>query len=676
MAKNISLEGVVAEVISDVKKLMNVAGAHGGHLRELFASSANSVSKAELLAAVASIKNSFQHFQSKSIEDRRYDPEVEVEKQRKEELKQREAKEREEAKDRMIKGLQLALTESCKRVDELERKTKIFEKESLNQEAERKRAEKNQKHQQSNVDSLQTKLRESELRHDELQTTINQMLATQKTLQDNQLQMHMSQMATTKALEDGKYNAKLQPAAGASPSREVLASKEEWKIEQPVDNENSLNEIKDMMTSKSPDTGGKKSKGGRSRGNSRPNSRPTSRANSRPTSRANSRPTSRANSRSSSRNVSRSNSKEKLPVKEKESQGGPVTLKETSIIVNDAGDVMYETKDAIDGVVSFKESSIVDGEGDLEGIPSLSGSITSTRDTEVMNDSISLQGKDGESLSTMLSAVLGGVQKVENDNFEAGVVNITQKEDYKYLLSKLGKGDIQSAINQTAPELFDFGQDQQDYATSENFLTTEMLESVSEDLSQKLEKKMINRFRKQDIKVDDRMQKLASRLAVAEDSFQQIQTGQARRIEDSHDRIERVHQNLVQLDAEHSALLVHHKELSHHHANSEKTFFSAVDHLVNVIDTIQTGLIRHESHAVQVNKKITQLSKGIQETGDEQRAAFKTKVKGSDDLAAKQERERAKREANIRTTSELFSMDDTVVDHHPALPSAQRKTGK
>ena len=82
--------------------------------------------------------------------------------------------------------------------------------------------------------------------------------------------------------------------------------------------------------------------------------------------------------------------------------------------------------------------------------------------------------------------------------------------------------------------------------------------------------------------------------AVAEDSFQQIQSGQARRIEDSHLRVENVHQSLVLLDAEHSALLVHHKGLSEQHANGEKTFFSAVDQLVSVIDALQVSICEYE----------------------------------------------------------------------------------
>ena len=81
-----------------------------------------------------------------------------------------------------------------------------------------------------------------------------------------------------------------------------------------------------------------------------------------------------------------------------------------------------------------------------------------------------------------------------------------------------------------------------------------------------------------------------------------------------------------------------------------------------------------------MTKKLAQLSKGVKAATDgQQRAESVTAAKDKeaiDDPAEKLERERARREANIRPTSDLFSVDDTVVDHRVGMPGAASVTKK
>lgn len=78
IASKMHTDNTIKEIIVDVKKLMNIAGMHGGHLRELFATIGTCATKAELLAAVTSMKNSFQHLRDSSCL-KGYDPELEFE---------------------------------------------------------------------------------------------------------------------------------------------------------------------------------------------------------------------------------------------------------------------------------------------------------------------------------------------------------------------------------------------------------------------------------------------------------------------------------------------------------------------------------------------------------------------------------------------------------------------
>jgi hypothetical protein len=140
--------------------------------------------------------------------------------------------------------------------------------------------------------------------------------------------------------------------------------------------------------------------------------------------------------------------------------------------------------------------------------------------------------------------------------------------------------------------------------------TAEMMESLTQAAAQAAEEQ-IGTFRKQVLELEERMDRgNAARMDAVRGGFSKLADEQENvltKLSTSQLRTEAVHDALMQLDAEHSALLLSQKRDKDLQAENHTTYFSAVDHIVDVCDVLQAAVQRQEAMTIELSKKVTRM---------------------------------------------------------------------
>lgn len=84
--------------------------------------------------------------------------------------------------------------------------------------------------------------------------------------------------------------------------------------------------------------------------------------------------------------------------------------------------------------------------------------------------------------------------------------------------------------------------------------------------------------------------------------------GYASRSDIDMDRVEKMYESLIVLDKEHSALLLAHKELAAKHASTEVSVYNLINQLMNVVDTCQGNVERHEQWNILQSRQLTHVA--------------------------------------------------------------------
>ena len=175
------MEKTLTAVVVDVKKLMNIAGEHGGHLRELFALSSTTASKAELLAAVASIKNSFQHFKDHSLAQT-YKPEEEYNAEKaRNALEDRRRKEMLDIileSSKRVGGLQASLNAALKKLRDTEKALDQLKAENMEYRNANIELERTVQNQDRRMNQLEEEMARNRLKQNKYETELAHLLKT------------------------------------------------------------------------------------------------------------------------------------------------------------------------------------------------------------------------------------------------------------------------------------------------------------------------------------------------------------------------------------------------------------------------------------------------------------------------------------------------------------------
>ncbi len=485
------------EVMRDTKKLMNIAGQHGGHLRELFSIASTTASKAELLAAVASIKNSFQHFKNKSLKSN-YNPEADFEAEKA--LNATHNKRHEEMlrivgeNAKRLKELHNTHTVSSSRIENLEQIVAKLNGDNTQKSLHNASLENTVREQQRRILLLESEIGEGRRRYENMQKLLENIISSPDTVVMKSASPYSITKTQPVIASDSVANSSketMAPIAVVQPSSPSLVVPNDTAKQSPMS---------DMLF---PDT-----------------------------------------------------PREKCVTNASLVSCSPTTKGMTS-------DVNVDMSNESNSTTSLMQHEV---------------STTDIKENSINNDISDDESVADDAISRALSELLGSAQNVQN-----------------------AKAHDEEAAAKAAAELAC-------HTSVPIDVTEEILERVTVRATKAAELH-IESLRRQIHELDARIaHDNNNRMDAINSGFKKLsneQTNLENRITTYQNRVEVVNDAMLQLDSEHSALLLAQKDQSRHHKEDNAAYFSAIDHLIGVVDVLHAAVQRQEGISVEVTKKVS-----------------------------------------------------------------------
>lgn len=583
IATNMHLEKTVGAVVVDVKKLMSIAGQHGGHLRELFALSSTAASKAEVLAAVASMKNSFQHFKDHSIRQS-YNPDEEFDRE----------KERTLLEDKRRKDMLDVIGESSKRVSGLHNTLNIAVKKLREAERHINALKDSNEQFQTRNSTLERTVHDQDRRINELEDEISLNRLKQRKMESDLETLMKLARAHPLAVAGGEAasvvdqarelssTGTVEHASLSSPAPQIPALNAHAAPTAPATATTTLMTAAPAAASSVASSSG--AAGQRAQG-AAPVSAPAPKPLLTDTwfDELDSPPSGAADEDDSVRPAQKTVDNNALAV---QAASAPATAMvvgaEAQQQQRNNGekeeDTYTQTYDSnLQALSEGGSTGTGEGEGEDRG-PHVSISQQQSQQSLLSqsqcSQSIISIGSDPNDPSYELNQMLGGM------------LNAAGKRE-KDLKDAQRREKALAARNHAANSAV---------ATRGGGGTVDMQEMNSQ-IEAQVDRVM---YELEERLISNNDTKLAKLKMLVENSQETILS----RVSASERKVEAAHQAMLQLDEEHSALLFSQRAQVQEHAVSTAAYFSAIDSLVDVVDKLQAGLCRQEGLSVDVGKKV------------------------------------------------------------------------